>query len=200
MTMFSKISNYMTDLIYETLSGIEPERREVIEYGVYMTVSEIVKISIILLVAVLLNIVPFVFGVIAIYGVLRTFLGGIHAKTHLWCVITHSAIVFGVVAISFMLQFNRYYLLFPIAVFCYITAFKYAPADLPQKPIKSKKQRKQLRIGGFILLTILFALSLVTTLTWSNIILVTCFVQTFFLTPFAYKVSGNKYGREEASA
>ncbi|NMA33090.1 MAG: hypothetical protein GX940_00855, partial [Clostridiaceae bacterium] len=46
--MFDKISKYVADMIYSTLDGVDPEKREIIEYGVYMTVSEIVKISIIL--------------------------------------------------------------------------------------------------------------------------------------------------------
>ena len=41
--MFDKISKYVTDMIYSTLDGVDPERREIIEYGVYMTASEIVK-------------------------------------------------------------------------------------------------------------------------------------------------------------
>lgn len=199
MTMFSKISNYMTDLIYETLPNVEPERREIIEYGVYMTVSEIVKIGLIILIAALLKIVPYVFGVIAIYGIQRTFMGGIHAKTHWGCVITHSIIVFGVVALSFVSEIDKLFILPLIAGFAYITAYKYAPADLPQKPIKSKIQRKQLRVGGFILLTILFTVSAFIPQVWSNIILFSCFIQAILMTPIAYKISQNKYGREEVS-
>lgn len=197
--MFCKISNYVTDMIYETLHNVEPEKREVIEYGVYMTVSEIVKIGIILLLALVLGIVPYVFGVIAIYGIQRTFLGGIHAKTHLACIITHSVIVFGIVALSFVSTVDRLYLLVPVVPFAYFTAYKYAPADLPQKPVKSKRQRRQLRIGGFILLTALFAASYFTGQLWSNIILFTVFVQAALMTPLAYRLSNNKYGREEAS-
>lgn len=198
--MFSKISNYMTDLIYDTLPDVQPERREIIEYGVYMTVSEIVKIGLIILVAAILHIVPYVFGVIAIYGVQRTFLGGIHAKTHWGCIITHSIIVFGIVALSFVSEIDKLYILPFVAPFSYITAYKYAPADLPQKPVKSKRQRKQLRIGGFILLTILFTASVFTPQVWSNIILFACFIQAIFMTPLAYKISKNKYGREEVTA
>lgn len=198
--MFSKISNYMTDLIYDTLPNIQPERREIIEYGVYMTVSEIVKIGLIVLIAVVLNIVPFVFGVIAVFGVQRTFLGGIHAKTHWGCVITHSIIVFGVVALSSVSRIDSLYILPFVALFSYITAYKYAPADLPQKPVKSKRQRKQLRIGGAVLLTVLFTASVFTPQIWSNIILFTCIAQAFLMTPLAYKVSKNKYGRKEVTA
>lgn len=198
--MFSRISNYMTDLIYDTLPNVQPERREIIEYGVYMSVSEIVKIGIIILVSVILHILPYVFGTIAILGVQRIFLGGIHAKTHWGCLITHSIVVFGVVALSFVSEIDRMYILPLVAPFSYIIAYKYAPADLPQKPIKSKKQRKQLRIGGTVLLTILFIASVYTPQIWSSIILFTCFIQASFMTPLAYKISKNKYGREEVTA
>ena len=198
--MFSKISNYLTDMIYQTLPDVKPERREIIEYGVYMTVSEIVKIGLIIIIAVILHIVPYVFGVIAIYGIQRTFLGGIHAKTHWGCVITHSIIVFGVVALSFVSGIERGYLLAVVVPFSYVTAYRYAPADLPQKPVKSKKQRMQLRIGGSILLTGLFTAAVFLPQLWSNIIVFTCFIQALLMTPLAYKISKNKYGREEVTA
>lgn len=197
--MFNKISNYVTNMIYETLPNVDPERREIIEYGVHMTLSEIVKIGLLIILAAILRIVPYVLGVIIVYGVQRTFLGGLHAKTHLGCIITHSCIVFGVIVLSLFSQIDRWYLLLVIAPFSYITAYKYAPADMPQKPVNSKKQRKQLRIGGFILLTILFTAACFLDKPWSNIILFTCFIQAVLMTPLLYKITGSKYGREEAS-
>lgn len=194
--MLSKISNYLTDMIYETLAGVEPERREVIEYGVYMTVSEIVKIGVIIIIAAALRIVPFVVLIIAVFGVQRAFLGGIHAKTHLGCVITHCVIVFGVMALSFFLNIEKFYLLLFIAPFSYFTAYKYAPADLPQKPVRSKRQRRQLRIGGFILLSALFSAALFLTRVWSNIILFSCLIQALLMTPPAYGITKNKYSGE----
>ncbi len=196
--MFDKISNYMTDMIYSTLPDIAPERREIIEYGVYMTVSELVKITLILLISVLLGIMPYVLAVIAVYGIQRTFLGGIHAKTHLGCMLTHSAIVFGVTAAAIHIEIDSIYLILAVVPFSYVTAYLYAPADLPQKPVKSKRQRRQLRTGGFILLTSLFAVAWFLPGIWSRIILFTCFIQALFMTPIAYKISKNKYGREEA--
>jgi accessory gene regulator B len=197
--MFNKISNYVTNMIYETLPNVDPERREIIEYGVHMTLSEIVKIGFLIILAAILRIVPYVLGVIIVYGVQRTFLGGLHAKTHLGCIITHSCIVFGVIVLSLFSQIDRWYLLLVIAPFSYVTAYKYAPADMPQKPVNSKKQRKQLRIGGFILLTILFTAACFLDKPWSNIILFTCFIQAVLMTPLLYKITGSKYGREEAS-
>lgn len=197
--MFSKISNYMTDLIYETLPNVDPERREVIEYGVYMTVSEIIKIGLLLIIAAILHIIPYVLGVIVIYGIQRTFLGGVHAKTHLGCIITHIAIVFSVLALSFLSQIDRGWLMLCIVPFSYVSAYKYAPADMPQKPVNSKKQRMQLRIGGFILLTILFTAAYFLEHAWSNIILFTCLIQAVLMTPMVYRITKNKYGREEAS-
>lgn len=198
--MFNRISNYMTNLIYETLPDVDPERREVIEYGVYMTVSEIVKIIAVILLSLIIGIFRQVICVIVVFGVLRMLLGGIHSKSHLSCLITHSVIVFGVVALSIIFKVDRLYLLIPIAPFCYFTAYKYAPADLPQKPIKSKRQRKQLRAGGFILLTVLFTASYFLNQPWPSLILFTCFIQALFMTPLVYRITNNKYGREEASA
>lgn len=197
--MFSKISNFMTDMIYDTLPGIEPERREIIEYGVYMTVSEIVKIIVMIIVSAVIGIVPRVLCVIAVFGILRMLLGGIHAKSHWSCMISHAAIVFGVVALSFISHVDRLYLMIPIVPFSYIAAYKYAPADLPQKPVKSKKQRKQLRAGGYMLLAVLFTGAYFLDRIWSNIILFTCFSQSVLMTPLAYRLTKNKYGREEAS-
>ncbi|HEX2947201.1 MAG TPA: accessory gene regulator B family protein [Clostridia bacterium] len=198
--MFDKISNYMTDMIYETLPDVDPGRREVIEYGVYMIASEIIKVSIVIILGIILGILPYVLGTIAICGIQRTFLGGIHSKTHLGCVIAQTSIVFGVLTASYISNINRLYLLIPVAIFSFITAYKYAPADLPQKPIKSKRQRLQLRVGGFILLTALFTASYFVPQIWSNIIMFSCVTQAFFMTPFAYKITKNRYGREETSA
>lgn len=198
--MFDKISNYMTDMIYETLPDVDPKRREVIEYGVYMIASEIVKISVVITLGIILGILPYVLGTIAICGIQRTFLGGIHSKTHLGCVIAQTSIVFGVLAAAYVSDIKWLYLVIPAALFSLITAYRYAPADLPQKPIKSRKQRMQLRIGGFILLAALFTASYFVPKVWSNIIIFSCVTQAFFMTPFAYKITKNKYGREETSA
>lgn len=197
--MFSKISNFMTDMIYDTLPGIEPERREIIEYGVYMTVSELVKIILMMIVSAVIGVFPHVMCVIAVFGVLRMLLGGVHAKSHWGCMISHAAIVFSIVALSFISYIDRLYLMIPIVPFAYINAYKYAPADLPQKPVKSKRQRKQLRAAGYMLLAVLFTAAYFLDRTWSNIILFTCFIQSVLMTPLVYRITKNKYGREEAS-
>lgn len=197
--MFSKISNYITDMIYETMPDVEPERREVIEYGVYMTVSEIVKITFIIIIGIIFNIFVYVVGAIAIFGIQRTFMGGVHAKSHWGCVISQSLVIFSALLFSFTSNVDRLYLLPLAAIFSFITAYKYAPADLVQKPIKSKRQRKKLRIAGFIILTLLTTAALFVPLVWSNIIIFTCFIQALFMTPLAYKVSGNKHGGEEVT-
>ncbi|MGE5615222.1 MAG: accessory gene regulator ArgB-like protein [Bacillota bacterium] len=196
--MFSRISNYMTDMIYETLPGIEPERREIIEYGVYMTVSELVKITVMIILSAVIGVLPYVLCVIVVFGMQRMLLGGVHAKSQWGCMISYSIIVFCIIALSYVSQVDRLYLMIPIVPFSYITAYKYAPADLPQKPVKSKRQRKQLRVGGYILLAVLFTAAYFLDRIWSNIILFTCFVVSALMTPLVYRITKNKYGREEA--
>lgn len=199
MFVFSRISNYLTDWLYVSLPGIDPKKREEIEYGIYMAISEILKISLLLILSIVLRVFLSVFAVITIYGLLRFNLGGVHAKTHWGCFISYILMVYGLVLLSSITRIDRVILDLIIIPFNLIVSYLYAPADMPQKPIMSKKQRKRLRITGFILLAILFVTSQFVTQFWANIILFTCFIQNILMTPFVYKITKNKYGREEVT-
>lgn len=198
--MLDKLTTYITDLVYETRPDTEASKRDIIEYGVFMTLSEIIKIALIIIVGAIFNLLPYVLGCIVALGVQRTVLGGTHANSHTGCVIIHLSSVFSIIIVSLVSNVDRFYILPAAAVFCYIIAYKYAPADVPQKPIKSAKQRKKLKAAGFAVVTVLFIVSIFVPTVWSNIIIFSCIVQAFFLTPLAYKLTKNKYSREEVSA
>ena len=194
--MFSKISNYITDQIYATVSGIELEKREVIEYGAYMTLSEISKIAILLIIAAIMNVFIYAIGAIFIFGFLRMTLGGIHAKTHWGCIISYFSFIFGTIAVSLIFRADRI-IIDAIAIpYVLIVTYLYAPADLPVKPVVSKIQRKRLRTIGFILLTALFTGAQFVGPVWFNIFMLTCVIQSTLMTPVIYKITNNKYGKE----
>lgn len=195
--MLDKLTTYITDLIYETKPDTEASKREIIEYGVFMTLSEIIKITFIIIIGAIFNLLPYVLGCIAALGVQRTVLGGTHAKSHTGCLLIHLTSVFSIVLASLVINADRLYILPPVVAFCYAAAIKYAPADVPEKPIKSAKQRKKLKAAGLSEITILFAVSIFVPTVWSNIIIFSCLVQAFFLTPLAYRLTKNKYSREE---
>ncbi len=198
--MLDKITAYIVDLIYETRPDTDASKRDIIEYGVFMTLSEIIKIAVIVILGAIFNLLPYVLGSIVAMGVQRTVLGGTHAKSHKGCVAIHLISVFFIITISLISNVDRLYILPAAAIFSYSTICKYAPADVPQKPIKSAKQRKKLKAAGLAVVTVLFIISILVPTIWSNIIILSCFVQAFFLTPLAYRLTKNKYSREEVSA
>jgi accessory gene regulator B len=194
MFSYSKASNWITDQIYATVTGVEPEKREVIEYGAYMALSEISKIGLLIIISLFLNVFWYVFGIIMLFGLLRWNLGGVHAKTHWACLLSYFCIIYGTLGASFLLSNHR--LVFDIIIipFSFFVSYKYAPADMPVKPVSSKKQRKRLRITGFILLAVLFILAQFANLILFNIIMLTIAITAVLMTPPIYKLTNNVYG------
>jgi len=194
--MISIISNKITDFIYKTQSNVDAEKREVIEYGAYMAISEIVKVAVLLIVSVFFDITIYVLGVIFIFGFLRMTLGGVHAKTQWGCIITYSCFIYSLVVLSLYLDLNRLITCIIVIPFSFYVAYKYAPADMPQKPVVSRKQRKKLRIIGFSLLAIYFTAAQFVDQVWFNIFMLTSFLQAVLMTPLIYRLTKNKYGTE----
>jgi len=195
--MFSKISQGVTNRIIKNFPDVTQEKAEQIEYGLYMFLADITKASIILIIAVLLGVFKYAIVIIALFGMLRACLGGIHSKTHLGCIATYVTIVFGDIYISQVLEIKFInFIVFPIAL---VLAYLYAPADLPCKPIKSKKQRKKLRIEGHILLIIYFTLSLFLPIVWKNIVSLITVIVIFMITPVAYRITNNRRSDEQTN-
>jgi accessory gene regulator B len=195
--MFSKISNYITDQIYLTIPDVKPEKREIIEYGAYMALSEISKITLLLIVSAIFHVFLYVLGIISIFGFLRMNLGGIHAKTHLGCLISYFLFTFGILAGALYLTNYRLIIDLIVIPFSFAVAYLYAPADMPVKPVASKKQRKRLRISGFILMVVLYISAQFAGQIWFNVIMLTNFLVSVLMTPVIYKITNNKYAWEE---
>ncbi|MCX8132105.1 MAG: accessory gene regulator B family protein [Clostridia bacterium] len=195
--MISKISEGITRRISENLPDISKEKAEHIEYGLYMLISELYKILLILMLSYILGVLAYTIVVIFVLGLMRNFLGGVHAKTHIGCLISYSAVIFGIIGISSICKLEPVFVLVFTAPLSFILAYKYAPADDINKPILSRKQRKRLRKFGFITLTSILLSSIIVPTFWAKILLFTCIAESITLTPIVYKITGNKYGFKE---
>lgn len=201
MITISTISEGLTSKIRQTIPETDDAKAEIIEYGIYMIISEITKIAAILIVATLLNVLTYAILTIVVFGLLRNFAGGIHAKTHWGCFISYSVIVFGTVYSSISLQYTSKFLLVAVLYpVCFCILYFYSPADILNKPVLSKKQRKKLRIGSFTFLTAAFILYLITVpQPYANLIVFASFIECLTLLPVVYKLSGNKYGSQKSN-
>lgn len=95
-----------------------------------------------------------------------------------------------------MLDANRLVIDLLVIPYVLLISYLYAPADMPVKPIVSKRQRKRLRTQGFVLLAVLFTGAQFLPQMWFNIIMLTCALQNTLMTPLIYKITKNKYGKE----
>ena len=195
-----KICLFLTNKIQQEMPEVDNERAEIIDYGLHLIIGELPKTIIVLVVAYLLGIfLPTVIMVLALLPY-RAFSGGFHLKTHIGCIISTTLYYCGIPKISNYFVLNNHIKLIIILcawVFGMIMIKKYAPADTENVPILRKKERKQKKILSYISFTVgLIVALLINNNIISNILILGNIIQSFMITPFAYKITKNKYGYE----
>jgi accessory gene regulator B len=193
--MFDKISVYLTKQINQ-IDPMTDEEKEKTEYGMHLFLSEIIKILIIFITAFILGHFFEALVVYLIFMISRLHLGGIHAKSHIACLLTSLTLIFIVLLAAHASPVKPYIVILIVSPITLYMAGKYAPADLPEKPVISKKQRKELKFYGILSLVIFYVVSLIVPDLWANIIIFTCFIQSLLMTPIIYKITNNQYGYE----
>ena len=196
MLKISDISEGLTDIIKKEMK-VDETKAEQIEYGIYLFISETIKIAAVLILAAILDIFKYTVIAILVFGIHRGLIGGVHAKTHWGCFLSYNVIVFGTVFLSFHLNINKIIMALVLYPICMLIAYLYAPADILNKPVVSKKQRRYLRRGGFIFLTIVFTLAIFIPQPYSNILMIISIAVCIMMLPIIYKITGNEYGRKE---
>lgn len=190
--MVEAISNKLTNLIKMNISDINDEKAEIINYGIQSMISEIYKTIIILFAAWIFGILKLILIAIAAFGIYRTFAGGAHARTQTVCLISNSLVFFSIVGISKYLNINSVYFLVPILMFNILIIYFYAPADVEEKPILSKKLRHSLKIKSYIVMFSIFiaATFMISNQVISNILIISTFYESLTLLPISYKIMG----------
>ena len=179
---------------------IDDEKAEIINYGLQLLIGEIPKTIITLVVSYLLGILNLTLFMVCVTVPYRAFSGGFHLHTHIGCIISTTLYYCCIPKISNYIYLNsETKLIFVLCalIFGIIILIKYAPADTENVPILQKRERKRKKILSFITYTLglIVAISINNNVL-SNIILFSYFVQTIMITPFAYKITKNKYGFE----
>ncbi|QNU65784.1 accessory gene regulator B family protein [Ruminiclostridium herbifermentans] len=190
--MLSKIVKKLTEQIVLNVPGITEEKAEQIDYGLYTAFSDVLKLLAVLITAQILGKLDYALVAVIVFAVNKSYLGGVHAKTQLGCLITHFTIIFGSIYLSEIISIRHFnVILFLVAI---VLAILYAPADLVTKPIITLKRKKELKIKGIIVLLIYFFTTFFTPSIYSNIISIITLISTFNVTPIMYKLTKNKRG------
>lgn len=153
---------------YISLSlGYDDEKEAVIAYGLTAIIQVSATILLVLLLGILAGVLIESLIVCFSVALFRKYSGGAHAETAEFCTcfttlyctfaaflskrwlsMLYSPILMGVVII----------LIFGLS---FIAVYKLAPVDTPNKPIRTAKKRRRMRVGSFAILTIYFLLSVV---------------------------------------
>lgn len=190
--MLSKIVKKITEQIVLNVPGITEEKAEQIDYGLYTAFSDALKLLAVLLAALILGKLEYALVAVIVFAINKSYLGGIHAKTQIGCLITHFTIIFSCVYLSEIINIKYFNLiLFLVAI---VLAVLYAPADLVSKPIITIKRKQELRIKGSIVLMIWFIATFFVSSVYSNIISIITLISTINVTPIMYKITKNKRG------
>lgn len=192
MDIYQKISKFCIKFITNNLDKTE-EELEQIEYGLQVLLINILKLSILFLIAYVLGIVKYTSIAFISFSILRSFASGVHADSNLKCTLTNILLFLGNVYISTHFVFSFYILIFFFLISLFLIIL-YAPADTEDRPLISKKLRKKLKIGSIIVTCLLGLVSIYTgNLIYSSLIILSILEEAFLITPFAYKIFGRSY-------
>jgi len=97
MDLSSKLCMAITKTVAKTLKDLSEEEIEKIYYGLMILVSNSLKLAVVLLIAYFLGVFRLVLITFFVFGLLRTFAGGVHAKTPFGCLVAITGVYLAVV-------------------------------------------------------------------------------------------------------
>jgi accessory gene regulator B len=196
MFNLGKLSNQLTLKLSRNID-INDDEFDTIEYGFHLIISEVSKMIIILILMYLIGFLKYSVFVILIFGVLRNFLGGVHAKSHLGCFLSYFFTVLLIISAGLETTENQAIVIMLLALPAVVLSIlKYAPADTEEKPIVSLRQRKQLKLMGLFTVLVLMIVSLIIDTPFGGFIVYTIIAQILLMHPVSYKLFKSSFSVE----
>lgn len=190
--MLSKITKKITNEIVVTVPNITEEKAEQIQYGLYLAISDGLKLIAVMLTAYFLGQLPLALTAGAVFALNKSFLGGIHAKTQLGCIITYFIFILGSIYSSKIIEISYFNII--LFIVSGILVYLYAPADLASKPIITEKRWKELRVQGSIAVAVFFIITFFVPREYSNVISIVTLINSINMTPLLYTITKNRKG------
>lgn len=146
--------------------GIEAD---IYSYGIELILSTIINVSFILLVSSIFGCLIESILFMIVFGMLRTTAGGIHAKTHITCLMAYSTVSFILIFIcQFIANYNNFMVgivVISVIFISVVLVFRYAPVGSENKPLSEQEileYRKKSRTIVVILASLIMISLLIT--------------------------------------
>lgn len=192
MIISKKLSIKCIDFIKHNTSTSEDDL-EKIHYGIQVIINNLFKLIILLMTAYLLGIFMYTFTAFIIFATLRCFASGVHANSTFQCILCNYILFFGNVYLSINLSYNPL-INGTVFVMSFIFMLLYAPADTEERPLISKKLRRNLKIKSIIFTIVFYTITLlIKNSIYINLIIFAILEESLIITPLAYKLFGKNY-------
>lgn len=158
--------------------------------GIYLTLS---KTIVILLLSLILGYIFQTLIFFLIYGLLRTFSYGLHAKKSWMCWISSIIIFIAIPIIAYNFELSIY-IKITVGIIGTLLMLKNSPADTFKRPIISRNKRLKLKIiSTTISLSYLIISLYVNNQFISNCLIYSVLLQNILISPLTYKLFGLPY-------
>lgn len=157
----------------------------------------ITKPPIILAIGYLLDLFWYTLYTLITFGLLRRFVGGIHAKKGITCLISTVVIILGAIYISLLYSLT---IIAKVLIFLVVICifFKYAPADTAEKPYLNRSVRQNLKRKNIFTASVYFILSIyISNPLFSNVLLHILWIESILICPITYKIMKRRYNNYE---
>lgn len=164
-----------------------------LNYGLQGIYNLIVKLSIVIIIAIITKTINQTLLFLLFYAGIRTFSYGLHAKSNLACWIT-TIIIYNIIP-YFIKNINfPIYMSYIALIVALISMILWAPADTPKKPLIRKKNRKKCKIISIIVVIIYtIIIFMVNNTMITNSITYALIIQSIVINPLTYKITKTQF-------
>jgi accessory gene regulator B len=196
MNITEQISKLCLKFVINNLEKTEGEL-EIIQYGIQSILINIFKFIILFSTACFMKIFDYTLAAFIFFGALRAFASGTHADSSIQCILINYIMFFGNVFLSLNIKLTKQFIGI-IFIISLILIVLYAPADTAERPLMSKKLRKELKIKACIVVLFLAAITFVISNSiYINLITFSVLQESLLITPLAYRIFGKPYKNYE---
>lgn len=164
-----------------------------LKYGLEGIYSLVVKLTVVLIIAILTKTIEETALLILFYAGIRTFSYGIHAKSNIACWITTLIMYNGFPYIISTITVPKLigYIILAVVL---ISMILWAPADTPKRPLIRKKHRLKCKILSCLIVliyTIIFSFNNISII--NNAMLFALIIQMLIINPLTYKITNTQF-------
>lgn len=169
----------------KTISELEEKK---LRYGLEGFYNLATKTVVLLILAIILDLIPELLLLTAIYSTLRMYGFGIHMKTSLQCWFTTVPIyIGGCLLIKYFVFTDSFNYL--IWIFGFLSFLFFAPADTPARPLIRRNKRIRAKVLAMVIFVCYFVLFSFTNDTiLSNTIVYAVIIESISINPLTYKL------------